>query len=106
MYGPCCHGVVYILYRTIITQIMHEIKRRRGESIERLMARFKKECSISGLNHDIKRKRHHLKPSEIKNRKKTDIKFLAKKRKKREIQLKLKKNVIKRRGTYPKKKRL
>jgi len=44
------------------------IKARSGESIERMMRRFKKLCEKEGLTKDIKKRAYYEKPSERKRR--------------------------------------
>lgn len=44
------------------------IKARGGESIERMMRRFKKLCEKEGLTKDIKKRAYYEKPSERKRR--------------------------------------
>jgi small subunit ribosomal protein S21 len=44
------------------------IKARSGESVERMMRRFKKLCEKEGLTKDIKRRAYYEKPSERKRR--------------------------------------
>ena len=56
-----------------------KVKRKEGESIDRLMARFKKSVIISGMRHDVKRCERHVTPSEKRNVRKQNIKFRKKK---------------------------
>jgi len=44
------------------------IKARSGESIDRMMRRFKKLCEKEGLTKDLKKRAYYEKPSERKRR--------------------------------------
>lgn len=57
-----------------------KVKRRRGESIEAFMARFKRMVNNSGITQDIKKRECYVKPSELRNRANESRKFRNRKR--------------------------
>ena len=50
---------------------MSEIKVRDNESLEQALKRFKKQCSISGVLSEVKKREHYEKPS-VKRKKKSE----------------------------------
>ena len=50
---------------------MSEIKVRDNESLEQALKRFKKQCSISGVLSEAKKREHYDKPS-VKKKKKSE----------------------------------
>jgi len=50
---------------------MSEIKVRDNESLEQALKRFKKQCSMSGVLSEVKKREHYEKPS-VKRKKKSE----------------------------------
>ena len=50
---------------------MSEIKVRDNESLEQALRRFKKQCSMSGVLSEFKKREHYEKPS-VKRKKKSE----------------------------------
>lgn len=50
---------------------MSEIKVRDNESLEQALRRFKKQCSMSGILSEVKKREHYEKPS-VKRKKKSE----------------------------------
>ena len=50
---------------------MSEIKLRENETLEQALRRFKKQCSMSGVLAEVKKREHYEKPS-VKRKKKSE----------------------------------
>ena len=50
---------------------MLEVRIRADESIDKALRRFKKQCNREGLSKEIKKRKHYVKPSEKRRRRKT-----------------------------------
>ena len=50
------------------------VKTRDGESFDKMLRRFKKNCEKSGMISDMKKNQHFEKPSEKKRRKRNSAK--------------------------------
>jgi small subunit ribosomal protein S21 len=50
---------------------MLEIRVRNDESIDKALRRFKKQCNRAGLNKEIKKRKHYIKPSEKRRRRRS-----------------------------------
>ena len=53
---------------------MLEIRVRNDESIDKALRRFKKQCNREGLNKEIKKRKHYVKPSEKRRRRRSQRK--------------------------------
>lgn len=53
---------------------MLEVRIRADESIDKALRRFKKQCNREGLSKEIKKRKHYIKPSEKRRRKKSQRK--------------------------------
>ena len=51
-------------------KIMSEVKLRENETLEQALRRFKKQCSMSGVLAEVKKREHYEKPS-VKRKKKS-----------------------------------
>lgn len=61
---------------------MNKIVLKPGETIERAVRRFKKQCNVSGLIDDMKKVEHYVKPSvERREQKKKNISNTMRERK-------------------------
>lgn len=49
---------------------MLEIRVKKDESIDKALRRFKKRCNTEGLIKEIKKRKHYIKPSEKRRRRK------------------------------------
>jgi small subunit ribosomal protein S21 len=50
---------------------MLEVRLGKGESIDKALRRFKKQCNKEGLTKEIRKRKHYVKPSEKRRRRKT-----------------------------------
>jgi len=53
---------------------MLEVRIRADESIDKALRRFKKQCNREGLSKEIKKRKHYIKPSEKRRRKRSQRK--------------------------------
>jgi small subunit ribosomal protein S21 len=53
---------------------MLEVRIRADESIDKALRRFKKQCNREGLSKEIKKRKHYIKPSEKKRKRRSQRK--------------------------------
>lgn len=53
---------------------MLEVRIRADESIDKALRRFKKQCNREGLSKEIKKRKHYIKPSEKRRRRRSQRK--------------------------------
>jgi len=53
---------------------MLEVRIRADESIDKALRRFKKQCNREGLSKEIKKRKHYIKPSEKRRRRRAQRK--------------------------------
>jgi len=53
---------------------MLEVRIRADESIDKALRRFKKQCNREGLSKEIKKRKHYMKPSEKRRKRRSQRK--------------------------------